>query len=780
MKKTIRNLFTIVIIFNSIFINKLIGQTRMNFVKGEELNNISFVEKGSLFTFTSDDVWLNNNLLNKRGPIRFTKKYMVYPCTIKTSDTEMEIDVYFSLGNYNYDCIIDWGGNVLENFKLIEIDLDEYNENIEKDNKNKKNQFLAKLKEIQNFSEIDTTDLTKLNLRQIELSKLLKSYSANYNHLFVFDPTEISQIRIELNRISTVIQKINLVESKRNKFQDSMRIFRMRVVLPHKSERLDTVEVLKRGVAVLLNVLLPDSLSRINDKLDSIYLIKCKKVVNYLEISKTVELYKGQYFSICQLDFPISEIFALQHENGLIYSSKNIKSDFIYQQRKIELYKVQELNAISEIIGYMRNAMKFSMSCKNINSTLKKGEVYWNAKYDFDIVYNSNFDTLKSYLKNLVSYFDFRNFEKNADLKNTNTYKMILDNEADEITLLNTLSISLFKEFAYDLVEKYPSNWKFQFANNSYYYGFFPCFGKTYDSTGEYRYNRGNNNLWKRNQYNETEDFPFLGNVLEVSDFSNLWKDIDNDVFRFNLPQSLKTIRKYFLSLNFEDKFLENYTEKPDITFVNTMNYSSGGFEKKIYSYGRIINNNHSVFNGIFKTRNTDEFRDSRHDLWVRYDSLQHYHFDREYAFAAMPILLENYHSTAINPSIFFRYNFKTQPQLDPFYDTSTRKFEFITGGGKNGKKPFSINLTPTAFNVQIAPINIFTSTNTPFSETIINRNILISYKNWEWHHGSDDYMEYLFAIQWLKYVGDINFYSSWKNSNARKIYGFSVNKIVD
>ena len=772
MKKTIRNLFTIFIIVNSIFITNLTGQTRMNFVKGEELNTISFVEKGSLFTFTSDDVWLNNNLLNKRGPIRFTKKYMVYPCTIKTSDTEMEIDVYLSLGNYNYDCIIDWGGNVLENFKLIEIDLDKYNENIEKDNENKKNQFLTKLKEIQNFSEIDTADLSKLNLRQIELSKLLKSYITNYKHLFVSDPTEISQISKELNRISAGIEKINSVERERKKLLDSMRIFSMRVVLPHNTEKIDTIEVIKRGVAVLLNVLLPDSLSRINDKLDSIYLIQCKNVVNEIAILKTVEIYEGQFLSICQLDFPISSIFALPHKNGLIYSSKNMKSDFIYQQRKLELYQVQELNAICEIIGYVRNAMKFSISYKNLKSTLKKGEVEWNAKYDFDIVYNSNFDNLKDHLKNFVGYFNYEKFEKNSKLNNLSKYKLILDNGTDTITFLNRQSISLFKEFAYDLVEKYPSNWKFQFVNNSYYYGLFPCFGKTYDATGENRYNRGNNNLGMRNQYNKYVDFPFLGNVLEVSYFGNLWKDIDNDVFRFNLPQSLETIRKYFLSINFEDKFLENYTEKPEIQFFNRMEYANGGFERKIYSYGQFLKGNVE----------------------------QVYSFDRDYPFYSMPSSLRNYYSTAINPSIFFVGNFKYNyhecheaytvfvPPLDPFFDTASRQFIFLSGGGKNGKKPFSVYLKPTAFNIQVAPITLFwnTSSSEVMRATYPKKNTLISYKNWDWDKGEDHHhwfdgskhsIEYTHTIQWLNYLGVI---SNNRNDNLTVFYGFSVNKIVN
>lgn len=776
MKKTTRNLFTVFIIFNSIFITNLTGQTRMNFVKGEELNTISFIEKGSLFTFTSDDVWLNNNLLNKRGAIRFTKKYMVYPCTLKTSDAEMEIDVYLSLGNSNYDCIIDWGGNVLEKFQLIEIDIDDYNKNVEKENQKKKSQILSKLREIQYFSEIDTLEISKLNSRKIELSKLLNSYFTNYKHLFVSDPTEISQISKELNRISAGIEKINSVERERKKLLDSMRIFSMRVVLTHNTEKIDTIEVIKRGVAVLLNVLLPDSLSRINDKLDSIYLIQCKNVVNEIAILKTVEIYEGQFLSICQLDFPISSIFALPHKNGLIYSSKNIKSDFIYQQRKLELYQVQELNAICEIIGYVRNAMKFSISYENLKSTLKKGEVDWNAKYDFDIVYNSNFDYLKDHLKNFVGYFNYEKFEKHSKLNNSSKYKLILDNGKDTITFLNRQSISLLKGFAYDLDEKYPSNWQFKFVNNSYFYGIFPCFGECLNETNEYsKYSKGNVTLWKNNQYNKVQYFPFLGNVFDthVTDFSRIWIEEKDDVFKFNLPQSLQTIRKYFLSLSFEDEFLENYTEAPEIQFFNRMEYANGGFERKIYSYGQFLKSNVE----------------------------QVYSFDRNYPFYSMPSALRNYYSTAINPSIFFVGNFKYEnyygcneaytvfvPPLDPFFDTASRQFIFLSGGGKNGKKPFSVYLKPTAFNIQVAPITLFwnTSSSEVMSATYPKKNTLISYKNWDWDKGEDHLhwfdgskhsIEYTHTIQWLNYLGVI---SNIRNDNLKVFYGFSVNKIVN
>ncbi len=101
-------------------------QTKMYFSKGNNLSAVSFLEAGSVLTFTSDAVSINGNVLEQYENIRFTKKYMVFPSIIKTASGEANIDFYWSLGNSNYNCIIDWGDNTLEQFELIEIDQKTY------------------------------------------------------------------------------------------------------------------------------------------------------------------------------------------------------------------------------------------------------------------------------------------------------------------------------------------------------------------------------------------------------------------------------------------------------------------------------------------------------------------------------------------------------------------------------------------------------------------------------------------------------------------------------
>ena len=83
------------------------SQTKMYFSKGNNMSAVSFLESGSVLAFTSDDVEINGEVLRKSGAIRFTKKYMIYPSIINTSNGESYIDVYWS--TTNYDCIIDWG-----------------------------------------------------------------------------------------------------------------------------------------------------------------------------------------------------------------------------------------------------------------------------------------------------------------------------------------------------------------------------------------------------------------------------------------------------------------------------------------------------------------------------------------------------------------------------------------------------------------------------------------------------------------------------------------------
>ena len=114
------------------------------------MSAVSFLESGSILAFTSDDVEINGEVLRKSGAIRFTKKYMIYPSIINTSNGQAYIDVYWSLGNSNYDCIIDWGDNTLEQFKLVELDYKAYQKKItakELEDKKEKEKEILKQKE---------------------------------------------------------------------------------------------------------------------------------------------------------------------------------------------------------------------------------------------------------------------------------------------------------------------------------------------------------------------------------------------------------------------------------------------------------------------------------------------------------------------------------------------------------------------------------------------------------------------------------------------------------
>ena len=102
------------------------NENQMCFLKGNNMSAVSFFESGTILAFTSEDVEINGEVLRKSGAIRFTSKYMIYPSIITTSNGQANIDVYWSLGNSNYDCIIDWGNNVLEQFKLVELDYKTY------------------------------------------------------------------------------------------------------------------------------------------------------------------------------------------------------------------------------------------------------------------------------------------------------------------------------------------------------------------------------------------------------------------------------------------------------------------------------------------------------------------------------------------------------------------------------------------------------------------------------------------------------------------------------
>ena len=174
-----------------------ISQTKMYFSKGNNMSAVSFLESGSILAFTSDDVEINGEVLGKSGEIRFTKKYMIYPSIINTSNGQAYIDVYWSLGNSNYDCIIDWGDNTLEQFKLVELDYKAYQKKISaKEIEDKK----EKEKEILKQKEAEKELAKRKEKEEYELQLVTKKVSSKLDSLMkISEFTKAAELFVEKN-----------------------------------------------------------------------------------------------------------------------------------------------------------------------------------------------------------------------------------------------------------------------------------------------------------------------------------------------------------------------------------------------------------------------------------------------------------------------------------------------------------------------------------------------------------------------------------------------------
>jgi hypothetical protein len=182
----------------------------MYFSKGNNMSAVSFLESGSILAFTSDDVEINGEVLRKSGAIRFTKKYMIYPSIINTSNGEAYIDVYWSLGNSNYDCIIDWGDNTLEQFKLVELDYKAYQKKMAAKELEEQKE---KEKEILKQKEAEKELAKRKEKEELELQLLTKKVSSNLDSLMkIGEFTKAAELYIEKNgelSLSSYYQAIN-------------------------------------------------------------------------------------------------------------------------------------------------------------------------------------------------------------------------------------------------------------------------------------------------------------------------------------------------------------------------------------------------------------------------------------------------------------------------------------------------------------------------------------------------------------------------------------------
>ena len=231
-------------------------QTKMYFSKGNNLSAVSFLEAGSVLTFTSDAVSINGNVLEQYENIRFTKKYMVFPSIIKTASGEANIDVYWSLGNSNYNCIIDWGDNTLEQFELIEIDQKTYQKKLgAKDAEEKRiaeeakrQQEAERKKQIEEENKIAEEARKRKLKSDLELPLVIKKL----DDLLVANDTLTILSELETLKKSDLIngnenelnkQKLQKYYNIRSEFNEKLRLKNLRIEKEKERVRLENERI---------------------------------------------------------------------------------------------------------------------------------------------------------------------------------------------------------------------------------------------------------------------------------------------------------------------------------------------------------------------------------------------------------------------------------------------------------------------------------------------------------------------------------------------------------
>jgi len=212
------------------------SQTKMYFSKGNNLSAVSFLESGTVLCFSSDAVSINGNDLEQYENMRFTTKYLVYPSIIKTATGKAYIDVYWSRGNSNYNCIIDWGDNTLEQFELIEIDQKTYQKKLgAKDAEEKRIAEEARQRKLKSDSELP------LIFKKLDDLLVLKDTLTLLSELELLKNSDL----INGNESELNSQKLQKYYGIKNEFNENLRLKNLRIEKEKERIRLENERIAK-------------------------------------------------------------------------------------------------------------------------------------------------------------------------------------------------------------------------------------------------------------------------------------------------------------------------------------------------------------------------------------------------------------------------------------------------------------------------------------------------------------------------------------------------------
>ena len=733
-------------------------QDFMYFIKGADMKTVSFLEPGSSLGFSNEDVIINGEKLVKRGSVRFTsQKYVVYPSTINSSNGGMDIDVY--LGSDN--CIIDWGNNTLEQFKLIEVDLASYKKSESKQNEIKKSKYLIDLSiKVENL-EKDLTKTEYLNEKLGLIYSILTVYNQDYKNLFQNDPPEIFKLNQLTNEISSKIEKQKNELISYDKKMDSLRIFNVRVISFSNSDKsIDTFMVLKRATSLVFYTFFKDSSNVLNNYLDSNFISEFSKKVNVIKILNSTYLDDTTDMQLCELNIPLIDFFNLGKNSGWKLPIPNLSNGTIFKVRKLDFLKNQEFNAMCDIIGSLHNLTVQSLESKVKKSALINESNMWKAKYEIDIIFNEKINNIRKSLLNNFTYFSLSNLDLNDTYKsddNIEKFSIFINPEIGEksdivstnrgnyiqYVFVNNLTFNLIKDYFKKLNDFYFEQWSVNVLNKNYY-------GTQKDMIPSW-------NL-RNNSSDEPQNWVYYHSPLSA--------EYNAKSIYIKFPQKSQIITSYTVNLDLKESEIEKYTDTLKFVFQNRFKYryKEGGFSATLYTYGILINKQ-----------------------WSQ-EGNKYQYFSPSPKFMPtqlLPIIKENW---AMNISYGGKYYLGTDlgfvndsHQAPPkeicniYFDTLTRGFWSPVGGGKKGKKEIIVYAKPTKVKVLNSYFPLYTSND------FDNYKIMISYlTGWNSNYTAENI--YINSVDMLlKENYFFNNYSKWTNatsSNEVPHTGFKILKI--
>ena len=665
------------------------------FVKGVDMESgsVSFLETGSTLGFSSENVIINGEVLGIRGSISFTEGYMVYPSTMNSTNGKLDIDVYWSLGSSNFNCIIDWGNNNLEQFKLNMVNIDSYNKSLLKQNELKKNKYLTDLtfRVAQLNEEISKTE--DLNKKKILINSILNVYNQDYKEIFQNDPAEIIKLKEWLNEIDNQLEKLISTQKE----LDSLRILTVRVVsFSSSNNSIDTFMVLKRAASLVFFALIKDSSKVLNNYLDSNFISVFSKKVNEIRILNSTYLNENNYLQICELNIPVLELFKMGQNMGWKIPSVNLSNETIFKARKYEFLKNQEFNAMCEIVGNLHNLTISCLEAKVKKSALINESNKWKAKYDVDIVFNDKINDIRKIILNNFTYFSLsnldlidvyksdENFEKFAlyiTPKEGDASDIVVTNRGDRVCFMftNSLSFDLIQEYFKNLDDFYCKQWTVDILNKTYN-GIEPNI-----PTSSEKYNSPDSR-W-------------------VINHKGLKTEFTKKSITLSFPEKSNVISNYFVNLELSEADIEKYSDSLKFAFKNRITYIEGGFRTILYTYGVLIK---------YETINVNErvFRYTKPSTDLLPTQL-------------LSVVNEGYRMNIKDgngwygsANLGFTRNGEYYEICNVIYDTITRGFWSHIGGGKKGKKERIVYAKPTKVNIIYS---IYTTNSPDYSKLMIS-----------------------------------------------------------